>query len=497
MLALQCSALAVEINVGGARLNIPAPEGYAPVTSDMQPYAETAKQFVSPSSQQFALFIPDEFIAIARKGGFPDTTRRFEVWAPRVIIGKTVSKESFDDLKKGLNAQNEENIKQIDAEFPDIRKKIAGILSKNFDASIGITGGRMIPLPVHDESGRSIAFSSLTSYTVETGGGESLPLEAAITTTYLLVREKVIVLYVADLNKDLAWSRAAAKAWADVILAENASGGASASDGAGAAVVSGTDGSAGAAGSAGGARDAKGDAEAFARCLMAAKQGDADAQYKLAGMYATGRGVEQSYIGVVKWLRNAAEQGHRDAQVHLGMIYQDGIGGVAEDDAEAIKWYRMAAKQGDESAQSAIKFLEDAPETARQQRALAEQGDADAQCYLATLYARGRGVPQSYAEAAKWIRKAAEQGRAVPQFLLGRIYSEGKGVAQSDVEAAKWYRKAAEQGYQDAQYELGAAYAFGLGVDKNDAEAVNWYRKAAEQGQADAQGVLKGMGLTW
>ncbi|MGA3098963.1 MAG: hypothetical protein ABSF25_21105 [Bryobacteraceae bacterium] len=59
-------------------------------------------------------------------------------------------------------------------------------------------------------------------------------------------------------------------------------------------------------------------------------------------------------------------------------------------------------------------------------RRLAEQGDAEAQDTLAYAYYRGQGVPQDYAEAAKWYRKAAEQGEAVAQHSLGTLYRFAK-----------------------------------------------------------------------
>ena len=42
----------------------------------------------------------------------------------------------------------------------------------------------------------------------------------------------------------------------------------------------------------------------------------------------------------------------------------------------------------------------------------AEQGNAAAQYNLGVMYDNGEGVPQDYAEAAKWYRLAAEQGEA-------------------------------------------------------------------------------------
>ena len=85
------------------------------------------------------------------------------------------------------------------------------------------------------------------------------------------------------------------------------------------------------------------------------------------------------------------------------------------------------------------------------------------------------------AQSPNDLRKAADQGKAEAQFYLGVMYAKGQGVPQDDAEAAKWYRKAAEQGYADAQDNLGIMYAKGQGVPQDDAEAAKWWRKAADQ----------------
>ena len=44
--------------------------------------------------------------------------------------------------------------------------------------------------------------------------------------------------------------------------------------------------------------------------------------------------------------RVAAEQGHSQAQISLGLMYAFGRG-VRRDPVEAVKWYRLAAAQGE------------------------------------------------------------------------------------------------------------------------------------------------------
>jgi hypothetical protein len=74
---------------------------------------------------------------------------------------------------------------------------------------------------------------------------------------------------------------------------------------------------------------------------------------------------------------------------------------------------------------------------------LAERGVAKAQTHLGFMYANGRGVPQSYVEAAKWYCRAASQDEATAQYMLGLMYDKGHGVTENRIEAHKWLNLAA------------------------------------------------------
>src|SRR5699024_3683032 len=62
------------------------------------------------------------------------------------------------------------------------------------------------------------------------------------------------------------------------------------------------------------------------------------------------------------------------------------------------------------------------------------------------MYNNGKGVSQSYQEAAKWFRKAAEQGDANAQGLLGEMYYDGKGVSKNFVMSYMFAALSAAQG---------------------------------------------------
>ena len=134
-------------------------------------------------------------------------------------------------------------------------------------------------------------------------------------------------------------------------------------------------------------------------------------------------------------------------------------------------------------------------------------GDADAQSNLGDIYYYGWGVPQDYAQAAKWYRKAADQGHVMALATVGYMHTEdfnehreGSGILQDEVEAAIWYRRAAEAGDAHCQFDLGRQYYYGKHVTQDYEEAAEWFRKAADQGDDRAQyrlGVMyeKGWGV--
>ncbi|MGZ9156700.1 MAG: tetratricopeptide repeat protein [Candidatus Binatia bacterium] len=80
----------------------------------------------------------------------------------------------------------------------------------------------------------------------------------------------------------------------------------------------------------------------------------------------------------------------------------------------------------------------DYPRAAALLRSPAEAGAPRAQAVLCYMYTYGRGVPQSYREAASWCVRAANQGNSEGQYMLGLLYNKGHGVPEDFIEAYKW-----------------------------------------------------------
>lgn len=242
----------------------------------------------------------------------------------------------------------------------------------------------------------------------------------------------------------------------------------------------------------------------------AAALGDATAQYYLANLYRTGRGVgERDAQASFNWLLAAAEQQHLQAQYELSLAYSQGLGTEA-DTAEAMTWMKRAAENGHASAQYSLAIaLESAEGTDKDTsgamtwyRRAAESGLLAAQRDLGTHYLKGDIVAHNTTEGLRWLHAAARAGEAGAMANLGYAYATGLGVARDDSQAAQWYNRASEYGLGRAMTALAALHEAGRGVSQDMERAIALYRRALETpdrgpaavrlGQLAGRGVLEG-----
>lgn len=117
------------------------------------------------------------------------------------------------------------------------------------------------------------------------------------------------------------------------------------------------------------------------RVEEAALGGNPEAQYHLAQMNFTGKGVKQDTQRAMQLLKSSADQGFAPAQYTMGFRYENGDG-VPRSIPKAFYWYTKAA----------------------------EQGQANAQNNLGVMYMQGKAVPQNFVLAIVWFKLAANQG---------------------------------------------------------------------------------------
>ena len=90
---------------------------------------------------------------------------------------------------------------------------------------------------------------------------------------------------------------------------------------------------------------------------------DPRAAWDLGLRYFRGDGVRKDSYLALKWMRDAGERGHVDAQLAVGRFYLMGLEEMGADPAEAESWLSMAAAQGNKEARKLLKEAQAAKKT--------------------------------------------------------------------------------------------------------------------------------------
>ena len=195
-----------------------------------------------------------------------------------------------------------------------------------------------------------------------------------------------------------------------------------------------------------------------------AQAAEAEARYRRMGalhaMDATAlrRRLASDAPDVLEWLTAAAHYGLAEAQLRLGQMRLDGVGGPA-DGCAARRWFVRAADQG-----------------------LAEAANMVGRCHE-----NGWGGAIDLDLAAQWYRRAAEAGSAWGQYNYAHMLFDGRGVRCDPPGAVLWYERAARQGHDRAMNLLARCFEEGWGVARDLGQARAWYRRSAEGGYFRAQ----------
>lgn len=187
-----------------------------------------------------------------------------------------------------------------------------------------------------------------------------------------------------------------------------------------------------------------------------------DELFRQGRRWMTGDGCDVDVDRAFACFRQAASQGHTEAQYQLSVCYDRGIG-VRRSIAEAAKWCQMAAYGGHAQAQSEIGYC----------------------------YEYGQGVVRNIKEAVRWYEIASEQGNIEAKNNLAFCYQKGKGVIKDVQKAIRLYREAADAGHASAQYNLGFCYWYGEGIKTDKDKAIELFRQSASNGNAKAGQMLK------
>jgi TPR repeat protein len=140
-----------------------------------------------------------------------------------------------------------------------------------------------------------------------------------------------------------------------------------------------------------------------------------------------------------------ANKGDAEAQYHVGMMYNNGIG-TQQNPRQAFEWFQKSAASNDPLG-----------------------------AYKLGCYYDGQGagiVALDANEALKYKLVAAKAGYALAQHDVAIHYAKQENFE----EAVKWWKQASDQGYPDALYSLSGSYFQGKGVPKDLSLAYAYFK---------------------
>ena len=227
---------------------------------------------------------------------------------------------------------------------------------------------------------------------------------------------------------------------------------------------------------------------------QAAENGHVDASIELGSMYQDGRGLRRSNETAAYWFYNAAKLGNAEMQYWVALRYWFGSGYFELDQELAQYWFYQAAMQDHVDAQAMMGVLylakEDLTEAINWFRRAAMQGHAVAQSNVGISYILGDGGVQCNRQAAYWFHKSAMQDNSPAQVNLAWMYESGYIGAPNPEQAFYWMHRAAVLGEVVARSSVGTMYFYGRGVSQCYYQAEYWLRQAAMQGYGSGMAYL-------
>ncbi|MBQ7568453.1 sel1 repeat family protein [bacterium] len=226
----------------------------------------------------------------------------------------------------------------------------------------------------------------------------------------------------------------------------------------------------------------------------AAELAEAAKEYQLGEDCISGLDSPADMIKAIGHFKKAAELGDANAQFRLaGILYQEadiqfyqgpGAGSerfIEDMDTEKInqaaRWAQKAADQGDADAQALLGHMYFILFIAKQDAVFSAKHTDD-------LFTSTYSADETAQQALKWTQKAAEQNNSKGQVMMG-AFCEGSlppAVKKDDEKAVYWYTKAAEKGSTEAMEALRSLYS-----RRGDAEKEQYWREAEEKQTAAGQ----------
>jgi len=223
LLAITFDTHAVEITVGDVKINVPPYSEFSEISSISTETFEMFQGMCPPSNYLLAVFLTQDDVGRLLLGEPAILNRYMMVQSYKEIETLTLTKHQFVEIRREIRKQwdslSQESRKSID----QMTEKAGDVFSDKYDIELAFKIGDIVPLGVDSETTSSITVSQLAKYNINLDG-EDVESVMAYATTTLLVKGKVIYLYVYkqyQTEKDIEWVRKTTEEYTKQILSAN------------------------------------------------------------------------------------------------------------------------------------------------------------------------------------------------------------------------------------------------------------------------------------
>ena len=216
----------IEVDAGGARLEIPAPADFVAVSRNSAALEQVMRTFVASTNTYLAGFVRRRDVEAVEAGEGPALHRYGMAQIASNLESVNVDDQHFRELLRSGRRRFERAVENIADRLRGEIDSIEDDLSQAIDDEVSLTTGRMKSLGVYVEQEDVLGFLTVQRYSTETSSSGSTRTVVG-TINYVHADERLIFLYLWSTLRgeaDLDWTRSAGKAWAEAVIAANADG---------------------------------------------------------------------------------------------------------------------------------------------------------------------------------------------------------------------------------------------------------------------------------
>lgn len=216
---LAAAAADVSVDIGGATIQIPLPDGFIRVDGVLPRWDAATEAFISPQNRRVLVLGTPEDLNALRAGRPPDAPRTFNVQVARSVERQDFGERTFRDAKAGIKAGIDQVQQQLQA----------------FSASVAAQGNKRLA-PGNIDDALQLADTVFVGYFRDTPtslgvtmamkvtGGAAKPERIVVAFVMTPVNGRLLNLYANarySSDADRVWAERAVAAWADATAAAN------------------------------------------------------------------------------------------------------------------------------------------------------------------------------------------------------------------------------------------------------------------------------------